>query len=264
MELTNKKIKNFYEKGYVHIPDFFEYKTEIQPIQDNIANIILLVARKHKIKIPSINKLNILKEGFMNLVRINRKAGAEVYDAVKQIPEFLQLISLKKNQEIFQLLRKNSMPGVAEGGYGIRIDIPGESKFEAPWHQEYPAQMRSIDGVVFWSPLLEIFEELGPVHIAEKSHKYGVFDVTNKKNDKEKKGAYALRIVNEECITKKYTCNAPLSKPGDLILMDYLVLHKSGKNISKFPRWTMQWRVFNFLNKEGINSSWQNLFVHEK
>ena len=46
--------------------------------------------------------------------------------------------------------------------------------------------------------------------------------------------------------------------------MDYLVLHKSGKNISKFPRWTMQWRVFNFLNKDGINSSWQNLFVHEK
>ena len=28
------------------------------------------------------------------------------------------------------------MPGVAEGGYGIRIDIPGESKFEvSPWHQ---------------------------------------------------------------------------------------------------------------------------------
>ena len=102
------------------------------------------------------------------------------------------------------------------------------------------------------------------MHIAEKSHKYGIFDVTNKKNDDEKKGAYALRIVNEECITKKYTCNAPLSKPGDLILMDYLVLHKSGKNISKFPRWTMQWRVFNFLNKDGINSSWQNLFVHEK
>ena len=91
------------------------------------------------------------------------------------------------------------------------------------------------------------------MHIAEKSHKYGIFDVANK-NDDEKKGAYALRIVNEECITKKYTCNALLLKPGDPNPDGLLVLHKSGKNISKFPRWTMQWRFFNFLNKEGINS----------
>jgi len=261
--IIQKSYDAFSKKGYILIPNFYNYESQIQPIQKKIARIINLIAHKKNIEIPYSKSIEIIKYGFMHLINLDRSAGGEVYDAIKQIPEFLDLVSDQKNQNIFEKLRKNSLPGIADGGYGIRIDIPGEKKFEAPWHQEYPAQMRSLDGIVFWSPLVEIEQKLGPVEIAECSHNDGLLKVCSKTENGLKQGAYSLRITNEDGILEKYSKVNPLTKPGDLILMDYLLLHRSGKNYLDFPRWSMQWRMFNFLDSTGINIGWRNNYNHK-
>ena len=172
----------------------------------------------------------------------------------------MRLVTFAQNDSIFQALRPGSEPGIAAGGYGIRIDNPGEDKFRAPWHQEFPAQLRSPDGIVFWSPLVSIFPEIGPVELAVGSHREGMVPVWKDDAGIGKAGAYALRLDREAERLSRYSVAAPLTEPGDLILMDFLTLHQSGENISKIPRWSMQWRMFNFADPTGVKLSWRGSF----
>jgi hypothetical protein len=70
-----------------------------------------------------------------------------------------------------------------------------------------------------------------------------------------------LRLDKEEQRLARYDQIAPLSEPGDLILVDFLTLHQSGKNVSDRPRWSMQWRMFNFADPTGVKISWRGSFA---
>ena len=185
----------------------------------------------------------------------------EVYDAVKQIPAFMALASSRRNVELFEKLRLGSVAGVAAGGFGIRIDNPNDEGFRALWHQEFPAQLRSIDGLVYWSPLLPITVDMGPVEIAEGSHIQGPVPVYEDDGGIGKTGAYSLRLDREQEILAKYKKISPLLNPGDLLVMDFLTLHQSGINLSDRPRWSMQFRYFNFNDPVGIDISWKGSYA---
>jgi len=190
--------------------------------------------------------------GYLALIAANRSWGGEVYDAVKQIPAFMALASSRRNVELFEKLRLGSVAGVAAGGFGIRIDNPNDEGFRALWHQEFPAQLRSIDGLVYWSDLLPITVDMGPVEIAEGSHIQGPVPVYEDDGGIGKTGAYSLRLDREQEILAKYKKISPLLNPGDLLVMDFLTLHQSGINLSDRPRWSMQFRYFNFNDPVGI------------
>ena len=170
------------------------------------------------------------------------------------------MVSSKKNDELFTELRKNGKPAISAQGYGIRIDNPNEEKYRSLWHYEYRDQFRSQDGIVFWSPLFPITLDMGPVLICPSSHKGGLRrSYQNDPDNPDKTGVYALRLENEDEVIKQYGTVQPLSKPGDLLIMDFLTLHSSGKNISNRSRWSMQYRYFNFNHKSGIDISWKGV-----
>ena len=196
--------------------------------------------------------------GYQQLIAANRQYGGELYDAVKQIPDFMRLVSSKKNDQVFIQLRQTNLPAIASAGYGIRIDNPHEEKYRSLWHYEYRDQLRSVDGIVFWSPLVSISNDLGPVQICPKSHLGGLRrSYLRDPENPEKTGAYSMRLENESEIINQYGVTAPLSEPGDLILMDFLTLHSSGINIGNRSRWSMQFRYFNFEHPSGIRIGWK-------
>lgn len=243
------------EKGFAKIENFYDVEAEILPIQESIWKIIGILLKKYSIpyKQRSFNPATF-DAGYQALISVDRSYGGEVYDAVKQIPEFMRLVSSKKNQEIFGALRETDLAGLAAAGYGIRIDNPHEEKFRSLWHYEYRDQLRSIDGLVFWAPLVEIDQDIGPVQISPGSHREGLQRSYREESDQA--GAYALRIENEQTLLDKYGVEAPLSKPGDLILIDFLTLHSSGINVSPRSRWSMQFRYFNFNHESGVQINW--------
>lgn len=253
--------QQFSRDGYVIIPGFYNYERQILPILEGIRQIIAAVSKKYNISLSEHSIEYTMNTGFMELIKHNRKWGGEVYDAVKQIPAFMGLVSDARNASIFSQLRAGALPGLAAGGYGIRIDVPSEEKYRAPWHQEFPAQLRSIDGVVFWSPLVPIYSDLGPVEICVGSHNEGLVPVYRDDGGIGKAGAYALRLDQENNRIARYEHVSPLSSPGDLILMDFLTLHQSGLNKAKFPRWSMQFRYFNFNDPIGIKIGWKGSFA---
>ena len=261
--LSAAQAAEFTANGVVVLPSFYDRRADILPIQRAIYAIIGLVIAKHGLSIerPPFSS-ETFDSGYQAVIAYDRALGGEIYDAVKQIPAFMRLVAHPGHDAIFLQLRGNALPGVAAGGYGIRIDNPFEEKYRANWHQEYPAQLRSLDGLVYWSPLVPITEEIGPVQICLGSHRDGVVPVhTRDPRNPEKSGAYALTLVDEEERIARYPRAAMISQPGDLVVMDFLTVHASGHNASKRSRWSMQLRYFNFRNSEGIRIGWQGSFA---
>lgn len=259
--MIDGQLEQFRRNGFLLLQDFYKVDTEIEPILEGIRVIIELMAKKHGIGGPYSTAEEAMSQCYPKLIAINRAWGGEIYDAVKQIPEFVELVANKRNARLFEALRPGAKSGIAGGGYGIRIDNPGEDKFRALWHQDFSGQLRSYDGLVLWSPLLAVTPEMGPVQIAVGSHVEGYVSTYDDNGNLGPGGSYAVRLQGEEDLLAKYETVAPLTKPGDLLVMDFLLLHQSGHNISKTPRWSMQLRYFNFRDPLGIKISWKGLFA---
>ena len=259
---SGRLAADFADKGYFLAEKFYDFDTEILPVQEGILRIVQLVAQKYRVDcaVP-VTAVEAMTKTYPAIIRLNRRYGNEIYDAVKQIPAFWSLVAKTQNLELFKLLRPNSIPGIAAGGAGIRIDNPGEEKYRATWHQEFPNQLRSIDGLVFWSPLLPVTPEMGPVELCPGSHKGGPIPVYEDDGGVGQTSGYALRLDREAERLAAYERIAPLSNPGDLLVMDFLTLHASGHNISDRPRWSMQWRLFNFADPIGVKIGWSGSFA---
>ncbi|MBM4100534.1 MAG: phytanoyl-CoA dioxygenase family protein [Planctomycetes bacterium] len=256
--LTQAQRAEFDRDGYVVVPSFYDYEAEIRPIQFGIWSIIGLLLRKYGIPFrqPEFSG-GTFDSGYAELIARDRRYGGEVYDAVKQIPAFMRLVSSGRNERLFAALRGTDAVGIAAGGYGIRIDNPREEKFRSLWHYEYRDQLRSVDGVVFWSPLVPVTQDMGPVQICPGSHVDGLRrSHLRDPEHPEKTGAYAMRIENEKALLDRFGIVAPTSNPGDLVLMDFLTLHSSGSNVGSRSRWSMQFRYFGFTHPSGIEIKW--------
>lgn len=261
--LEQSQIEEFSRNGLLVIPGFYNLQSTIEPIQRGVYDIVGLLIKKYALNIdrPAFSPEQF-DAGFQQLIAADRSYGEEVYDAVKQIPAFMRLVSAPVHEALFGELRTNSHPALAAGGYGIRIDNPFEDKFKANWHQEYPAQLRSPDGIVYWTPLLPITPELGPVELCVGSHTDGPVPVlTRDPRNPEKRGAYSLTLQDESKLLDRYEHVAPLTKPGDLIVIDFMTLHASGDNRSDRSRWTVQFRYFNFGNATGIGHGWKGSYA---
>lgn len=261
--LTDTQVAEFHRNGVLVLNGFYDLERDIRPIQKAIYEIIGLVIANYDLPITRSDfSPECFDAGFQQLIAANRAYGSEVYDAVKQIPAFIRLVGHPVHEQLFRELRPGSSPAVAAGGYGIRIDNPNEDRFRANWHQEYPAQLRSLDGLVYWSPLVPVTEELGPVEFCPGSQVEGAIPVyTRDKNNPEKSGAYSLTLKDEEHLLKKYPHVNPLTNPGDLVIVDFLVLHASGYNRSERSRWSMQLRYFNFAEPTGRAHGWKGSYA---
>lgn len=259
--LTEDQRATFESNGVLVIRDFYDMTSDIAPIQRGIHQVIGEVMRRHDfVDTRRTFEAPNFDDGYLEFISRNRAWGGDVYDAVKQIPAFLRLVAHPGHEQLFGELRPGSTPGIAGGGYGIRIDNPNESRFRAQWHQEYPAQLRSMDGLVFWSPLVPISEDLGPVQFCIGSHRDGAVPV-HVDSGSERSGAYALTLKDESTVVSRYPHDAPLIRPSDLVVIDFLLLHASGHNRGARSRWSMQFRYFNFSDPVGRVHGWKGSFA---
>jgi hypothetical protein len=252
--LSAEQVASFARDGFLVIRQFYDLDADIRPIQLGIHQVIgLLLAKYHVAFVHPPFQPDTFDAGYQALIAADRRYGGDVYDAIKQIPAFMRWVSMAPHEALFRQLRQTTAAGVAAGGYGIRIDNPGENRFRAEWHQEYPAQLRSLDGLVYWSSLIPLTPELGLVRV----HTHDPADAT-------KTGAYGLILEDQAARIARYAQVAPLLQPGDLVMMDFLTLHASGHNVGARPRWSMQMRYFNFADPTGVRIGWQGSYAAGK
>lgn len=256
--LSDQRKAEFVQNGVIVIRQFFDIERDIRPIQNAIYQIIGLVMQRHGLSIdrPPFDGNNF-DNGYAKLISADRKYGGEVYDLVKQIPAFLRLISSARSEQLFCELRGTDLAGIGAASYGIRIDNPFEEQFRSQWHQEFLFQPQSMDGIVLWTPLVPILPDMGPVLVCLESNKDGLCTYSKSKPYEQKSGAYKIGILNDEKVAGQYKQVAPLTEPGDLIVMDYLTIHQSGFNVSNRSRWSIQSRFFNFREPTGMRIGWK-------
>jgi hypothetical protein len=257
--LSNEHREDFSRNGMTIIRQFFDVKNEILPIQKAIYQIIGLVMQRHGLTIERQPfSGDNFDNGYAELIKANRQYGGEVYDLVKQIPAFIRLISSVRSEQLFCELRGTDLAGIGAGSYGIRIDNPFEEQFRSQWHQEFLFQPQSMDGIVVWTPLVPVAQDMGPMIVCLESHKDGLCTYSKGKSYEQKTGAYKIGIQNDNEVAARYQQVAPLTVPGDLIVMDYLTIHQSGINISNRSRWSIQSRFFNFCDPTGMRIGWKS------
>lgn len=261
MTVTADVLTRFEEQGFYIFRGFYDPETELMPIWRGIYDIIGILLADH---MPDIVREpfspDTFDSGYNAMILRDRSLGAVTYDAVKQIPAFIRLSAGEKNEALAKALRKTERVGVARAGDGIRINNPNEPQFRAPWHQEFTFQFRSRDGLVFWAPLVPVTEALGPVVICPGSHKGGVRQMYYE--DPSKAGtAYGLALWEAERAVAPYEKVAPLLNPGDLLVMDFLTLHRSGVNAGERSLWSMQLRYFNYHDSIGRAIRWAGGFM---
>lgn len=257
--LKKKQIDSFHLNGYLIIKNFYSSK-ELYQLKKEIIILVEEIAKKFNVELYKTKNQDIYLKKNINILRKkNRSYLSLLYDGSKQLPGLIDILNSKKNYKIFKLLRKSSFPGVAGNGFGIRVDLPKEKKYEAQCHQELPFQMRSKDGIVYWSPLTKISKDYGYLKVYKKSHKSGYFPLYFKKQ-KNRTTSYSLNIKNENLIKKKFKCIQAKMDSKDLLLLDFLTLHQSGRNCSSFPRLSIQYRLFNFKDRFGKKIGWSGSF----
>lgn len=248
------------EKGFTHIKSFYP-KDELIEINKKIIRIISTVFSRVSNKCIKNNKLDDGEvNDALNYMKFNRRDLISIiYDAVKTIPEFCRLVASEKNIELVKSMRNSDFVGITRGGEGIRIDLPGEKKFMAPWHQDYLSQFGSSDGLVFWAPLINISIDVGPLQVLVGSHKEGLLPIYYE-DEKAEKNAYGMKILDQDTFVKKYKMVDLICEVGDLLLLDFKAIHRSGFNSYNGTRWSMQMRYFNFNDPLGISKGWPGGF----
>ncbi len=256
MKYYNSYSTELLEKGYVHIKSFYKVD-QIKQINQKIIQVINSVSSFYlgnscediSLEGGAINKI-------LQHMQYNRRDLISIiYDAVKTIPEFCRLVSSEQNIELAKLMRTTDSIGITRGGEGIRMDLPREEKFMAPWHQDYLSQFGSYDGLVFWAPLVNITQDIGPIKVLINSHKEGLLPVYYE-NTESINTAYGMRICDEEKLIKQYEDVDLICEVGDLLIIDFKTIHKSGFNVSDKVRWSMQIRYFNFNDPLGVSKGW--------
>src|SRR6185436_3069417 len=101
-------------------------------------------------------------------------------------------------------LRDTDVVGIGAASFGIRIDNPQEEQFRSQWHQEFLYQPQSLDGLVFWSPLVEMQEDMGPVQVCVGSHRDGLGAYRKGGKYADKSGAYRIGLADEAGMVARY------------------------------------------------------------
>lgn len=253
IEFTKEQLEQYHQDGVVYLKSFYDLETEILPIQKDIYKIISLLIEQYKLPVTQEPfSPDNFDSGLTDMVKNHRKIVGVLYDAVKKIPSYVRLSSNPKHDIVAKYLIGTDFFGFANRGYGMRMDNPNEDVYLTQWHQDYVSQLCSPSGIVLWSPLRDVTAEVGPVQICPGSHRNGIFPIV-----RDGAGSYGLKLKNEEELLKKYSIVIPEVKVGDLVVIDYLTLHASSANRSKFTRWAMISRYFDFLDETGRSYGWK-------
>ncbi len=248
-------LRHYQCEGWVLLKGFYDTSEDLIPIHREVNQLVNLKLNEMGVK-PDADSLDtISNRNFLSLCGKNRDRAGEIYRATRHFQGTHQLLVKERNLALAKLLMNtdyvNVIPYVP-----LRIDIKGEEKYLFDWHQDYPYTQGSMDGIVIWAPLFDVFCGEGGVKFIPQSHKKGVHPViVNDKENMNKNGAHSIRIANPELFEKQQAYSMDVMA-GDALVFSTLLVHKSLPLTRGDIRWTTQLRYGNFNDLDSIKRGW--------
>jgi len=242
--------------GYVVVPGLI-------PTED-LTDALVAIDRLLAMKCPAFRQSDpqqVAEEihaKLLTLAREDRAALGVVYDAIRKVLPFWTILGAKCMSTVVRQLLGTDSVGLAFRGSGIRLDLPNEDRWRSTWHQEYHSQVSSPTAVVAWFSLVPVSQSMGPVELAEGSHREGILPVRaidpfNRGRDY----TQTFEIPEVEGIASRYPQRAFETRPGDVVFIDFRTLHQSGVNRSSDrSRVTCQARYFDMADPTSVRHGW--------
>ena len=247
MENHKQIIKKFEDDGFYIAKNIIKEK-QITSILENVCRVYFKNNPSSKFlkeKKPWCNDL--FHEEIIKFRDENQNEFSEVYDICQSSIPLVQLITSKRISEICAILLHCQPIELSQIGNMVRMDTPNDTRNKTAWHQEM--QFVRNPGLVLWIPLVEITDDIGMLHVLEKSHLDG--EIVIERNEIHD---YTTSRVSKceipEKILEKYNEKAIKINKGDALFFDTKLIHSSGDNTSKRIRFTCQTRFGNSLSNE--------------
>jgi hypothetical protein len=253
-------VSSLRESGFCLIKDFID-TSQLQSEALTLSDLLIDHYHINRFEDDSASRLS---NNINSIASFDRTYLSHFYNAVKSLPSLAQIVASQLNLELLNELppgdSKATIYGPVHGGAGIRINMPNEEQYLADWHQDFTTQMLSRSGFVFWIPLVHVDISMGPVILLEGSHKLGPKKIMID-TGREGSIAYNYKIAGIDSIVNQYKQISLCSDPGDLLIMDYHLIHRSGYNRSNSPLISVQYRYACLSHSTALSYLWP-LGVH--
>lgn len=246
--------ETYHRDGLALLPSFLDRERYLEPLWKQLRVVIDLT--RAEIGLAPGNG-DSFDSGLPELLRTNRSMGGRIYDAVRKLPAYYAIANAPEIWDLVKHLMETDMPGWCSQGSGIRMDHPDEDQYLAYWHQEYPSQLKSLDMLTLWIPIVPVDDTMGSVLLCPGSHVEGIMPlILHDPLNANRNGSKASEVVGIDKLTEQYPTTSFDTVPGDLLALHGLTLHRSQPNRSKRTRWSIQLRYFNYLDETGRRIGW--------
>lgn len=242
--LSPNFIDEFSSKGFLVIDDVIS-KSLAQHLIEQIEFLCGQICDKLKISKTEPTK-------YLSLVKADRTAAGDIFDSINKLPLVNRIFYDEYFEEIAKQLLHTNVVLSPPTQMNLRSDHPVEEMHLYPWHTDFSYNSGSENSLVFWIPLTDVDEEVGSLHVLEKSHLIHPEISVDQKAIKLRQSAKYFQITNIEQI--KSTCKETRVnlKQGQGVVFDSKLVHKSGKNTSKSTRFAMQLRWMDASSPDAI------------
>lgn len=239
------KIREYFEKGYLVIPDFFT-KEELDDCRKTTEELVDNLAKK----LFEAGKIKDLYEKcglFKRLIKIEEDfPGANVI--LHKVPNMpMGYRKLWSNERLLNLVEQIIGPDIAGNPvWNLRTKTPQNEATTVPWHQDCGYLDNNSYKMIVptaWIPLLDANEGNGCLQFAEKGHRSGHVALHKccwggtwyvELDEEEMKSKLGINLDNDI-----KTC--PIQY-GGLVLFQNLTPHRSLPNMSNDVRWSLDLR----------------------
>ena len=183
------------------------------------------------------------------LGRRQRPLVGQLYKAARRFPATKQLACHPYFIACAQQLMNTELVSCCNF-VSIRIDLPEESKYMVPPHQDFPYIQGSLNGITIWMPFTDISLDMGPPAWIAGSHATGMLPVRERSlADAGNVGAQIFEFADPpELADSDFRCQ-PITAQQALAFHTLLV-HRSTPNQSDRARISIQLRFDDLANKE--------------
>ncbi|XP_076090854.1 putative alpha-ketoglutarate-dependent hypophosphite dioxygenase [Mytilus galloprovincialis] len=261
-QLPESMIKQYFEKGYVIVEDFFKPE-ELEPCKRDIEKLVDEVAQK----LYTAGKIKgLFKDyGFYErLTKLEAEFPGSTVLILKQgyMPKAFQ--QLWSNERLLNVVEQLIGPDiVGHPVWNLRSKVPKNEATIVPWHQDagyLDNDSYKVMQPTAWIPLIDANEKNGCLQIASRGHKTGKIG----QHQCCWGGTWYVMLEEEEMKNKLEidinkdldVCPVPY---GGMVLFNNVIPHRSLPNVSKDIRWSLDLRwqrptePFGFYNlKDGV------------
>ena len=250
---SQNEIERYRDEGIIVLKNFVP-SSAILEIRERISELASRIALERlSLKVEVSSDADNFDSGYRLLLEKNSSLAGLVYDATKKIPQVVRWAAGMELESCASALLGCDNPLWAARGYCIRADSPGDKVHKTQLHQDFHSQLGGLPGVVFWTPLRDVSLDMGPVIHWPSTHLQGVMPLKVKGQ-----GSQDLLLDLES--VAEVSSHAPTqdtSIVGDVIAIDYLLLHESGFNSSEKTRWCLMSRWFDPSTDISLKLGWR-------